>query len=179
MVFDPTESPYYKVVVVNCFLDKLDWNTSIQFDICSSESSSWKKVHFAAPTLLEITDQVYGAVWNGGVVLMACKCVDSCTNHDYSYFRYDVVEENLSTARVPSSETSLFKFIQYFGECVGDLLLIQSALYQGTKFTVLNMMDGENCFQWNIKCAVDLKPLTLLNTRGGGILGGKCFEGIK
>ncbi|KAF7129819.1 hypothetical protein RHSIM_Rhsim10G0184900 [Rhododendron simsii] len=162
LVFDPKKSPYYKVVVVS-----FDSNAS-QLDVYSSESGSWKSPPILAPKVHEHSF-VHGAVWNGELILMSCgrDLEFDCAKHDHLYIRFDIDAEKLTTARVPCLDSNFSQRIEYFGECNGHLILIQSSWFDPKEFKVLEMRDGENYFRWNVKYVVDLTPLGLTNRNCG------------
>lgn len=156
LVFDPKQSPCYKVVVVGY---SYDLNTS-KFDVYSSESGSWKSTTIA-PRIRHWGIK-YGAVWDGAIIVMSC---GEDRDHGPLCFRFNVDEEKLTSTRVPFSDTNCLEKILYFGECRGQLLLIQAPSYRATEFRVLEMMEDENNFWWTVKYVVDLKPLLLLGRR--------------
>ncbi|KAG5529813.1 hypothetical protein RHGRI_030254 [Rhododendron griersonianum] len=85
-----------------------------------------------------------------------------CAEHEHFYIRFDIDAEKLTTTRVlPYLDSNISRRIQYFGECNGHLLLIQCSWYDPKEFKVLEMIDGENYFRWNVKYVVDLTPFRL------------------
>ncbi|XP_058185947.1 F-box protein At5g07610-like [Rhododendron vialii] len=173
LVFDPRKSPYYKVVVVSS-----DSNAS-QLDVYSSESASWKSP-ILAPKIHE-DSFVHGAVWNGELILMSCRrdVEIDCAEHDHLYIRFDIDAEKLTTARVPYWwDSNLSRRVEYFGECNGHLLLIHCSWFDPKEFKVLEMIDGENDFRWNVKYVVDLTPLGL-PSRSCGTFSVMCVMNVE
>lgn len=150
LVFDPKKSPYYKVLVVS-FSYVLN---TYQFDVYSSETASWK-----SPILtpnIHSPSAAHGAVWNGEMILMSFSDLKSC-------IRFDIDAEKLTTTRLLYSDCRLGRWILYFGECSGHLLLIQRYPW---KFEVLEMVKEENNFRWAVKCTVDLSSFQAVGRRG-------------
>jgi len=157
LVFDPKKSPYYKVLVVS-FSYVLN---TYQFDVYSSETASWK-----SPILtpnIHSPSAAHGAVWNGEMILMSCSDLkSSCAKHDHFCIRFDIDAEKLTTTRLLFSDCRLHRWILYFGECSGHLLLIQRYPW---KFEVLEMVKEENNFRWTVKCTVDLSSFRVVGRR--------------
>ncbi|KAF7130654.1 hypothetical protein RHSIM_Rhsim10G0184800 [Rhododendron simsii] len=165
LVFDPKKSPHYRVVVFNC---SYDWNT-FQLDVYSSESASWKSQILFPEIRFHNRKGIHAAVWNEELIMMRCDCGsnwETCAKHDHFYIRFDIDAEKLTTTRVPFLDSNLSQGAMYFGECTGRLLLVQRSWNDpADQLEVLEMMDGENSFRWNIKYVVDLTPFILQSRR--------------
>ncbi|KAF7144533.1 hypothetical protein RHSIM_Rhsim04G0064800 [Rhododendron simsii] len=153
LIFDPTKSPYYKVVLVS---SSSHFNAS-QLAIYTSECASWKNLGLSP----SIETSIYSAIWNGAIIWMRCKdWRGNCSKHEHAYSRLDVETEKLTVTRV-SSDPSLSKHMLYFGECGGRLLRIQLPSHAATEFSILEM--DRDDFRWIVKDRVDLKSLILPN----------------
>ncbi|KAF7144498.1 hypothetical protein RHSIM_Rhsim04G0064700 [Rhododendron simsii] len=146
LIFDPTKSPHYKVVLVN---NSHLLNAS-QLAIYTSEFASWKNVSLEP----RIENFGRGVIWNGGIIWR------SCWRREHIYYQLDVDTEKLTVTRVPP-DPNLSSCVIYFGECGGRLLLIQLPGNDFMEFQVFEMDRGD--FRWILRYRVDLTSLPLPN----------------
>ncbi|GFY80906.1 hypothetical protein Acr_01g0007150 [Actinidia rufa] len=153
LAFDPSKSPHYKVVLVSYDDSYLvSPGTFYDIDIYPSKTASWKHMRLTAPPGVSYLRRVF---WNGAIHWMSQENI---------HIRFDVDAENLMGTALPSIPRILSeKQIRYFGECGGDLLLIQTRMCHAMKFRILTM--DKDCSRWNVKYWVNLKPVI------SGILG--------
>ncbi|XP_058211479.1 F-box protein At5g07610-like [Rhododendron vialii] len=150
LVFDPTKSPHYKVVLHS----NSDYPNASRLAIYTSECASWKYVD-----LVPSIDSGRSAILNGAIIWMSCKdWKGNCSRHEHVYSRLDVDAEKLAVTRV-SSDPNLSKYTLYFGECGGRLLLIQLPTHDATEFSILEM--DTDAFCWILKDRVDFTSLIL------------------
>ncbi|KAF7145836.1 hypothetical protein RHSIM_Rhsim04G0064600 [Rhododendron simsii] len=155
LIFDPTKSPYYKVVLVS----SCDRVNALQLAIYTSECASWKNLRLS-PSIGYT--HLRSAILNGAIIWMTCEhWMGNCSRHEHVYSRLDVDSEELTVTRVPTDPnlSKNVKNILYFGECGGRLLLIQRPSRDATVFSI-HEMDRDD-FHWIVKDQVDLMSLVL------------------
>ncbi|XP_058206866.1 F-box protein At5g07610-like [Rhododendron vialii] len=149
LAFDPSKSPYYKVVLLSYHCGYVERSRSYRIYIYSSESASWKEVHVKAPIVGPYGRRVF---WNGAIHWMS---------HDDNHILFEsfnIDAEILTGTQTPKVPNILNgDKIQYFGECGGSLLLIQSREYSAMGFRILEMK--KDCCRWIVKCRVNLRPI--------------------
>ncbi|KAF7152477.1 hypothetical protein RHSIM_Rhsim01G0013700 [Rhododendron simsii] len=139
LAFDPSKSPHhYKVIL-------LGYNPC-EIGIYSSRSLCWKRVSLGI-------DQVYfyghGTFWNGAIHWLT---------DDNVLKRFDVDAEEILVMPNPQRPKILPRHkIMYFGECGGDLILIQSRSRCPGGFRILEL--ERDYTGWVVKCRVNLRPL--------------------
>ncbi|XP_058208991.1 F-box protein At5g07610-like [Rhododendron vialii] len=146
LIFDPTKSPHYKVVLVN----SSHLLNASQLAIYTSEFASWKNVSLEP----RIDNFRRGVIWNGGIIWR------SCSRCEHIYYQLDVDTEKLTVTRVPP-DPNLSTCVIYFGECGGRLLLIQLPINDAMEFKVFEM--DRDDFRWIVRYRVDLTSLILPN----------------
>ncbi|KAL7224467.1 hypothetical protein ACSBR1_025843 [Camellia fascicularis] len=124
LAFDPATSPHYKVLLFSySYVNNGHW---VEIEIYSSQTSSWKHVSVLEPRGARFMFSVF---WNGAI-------------HGISYAnvhaRFEVEEEKLIQTPMPRNPKILsHDKIRYFGECGGDLLLIQTPQRCAMGFRIL------------------------------------------
>ncbi|PSS36103.1 F-box protein [Actinidia chinensis var. chinensis] len=153
LAFDLSKSPHYKVLLVSYDDNYLvSPGTFYDTDIYPLEIASWKHMRLTTPPGVSYLRRVF---WNGAIHWMSQENI---------HIRFDVDAENLMGTALPSIPRILSKEqIRYFGQCGGDLLLIQTRMCHAMKFRILTM--DKDCSRWNVKYWVNLKPVI------SGILG--------
>ncbi|XP_058206865.1 F-box protein At5g07610-like isoform X2 [Rhododendron vialii] len=139
--FDPSKSPYYKVVLVSCH------SRSYQIYIHSSKSASWKEMHVKPPNGGSVGCKVF---WNGAI---------HWTSHANVHNRFDIDAENLTSMPMFLGKDEIW----YFGECGGSLLRIQT-VYPSLGFRVLEMK--KDCCRWIVKHQFSVKPIHSVHPKG-------------
>ncbi|CAL5376448.1 unnamed protein product [Camellia sinensis] len=144
LAFDPSKSPHYKVLLFSySYVNNGRW---VEVEIYSSQTSSWKHISVPEPRGARFMFRVF---WNGAI-------------HGISYanvhVRFEVEEEKLIQTAMPRNPKILsHDKIRYFGECGGDLLLIQTPQRCDMGFRILQM-HRDYC-EWIVKYRVHLRPI--------------------
>ncbi|GMP36160.1 hypothetical protein CsSME_00008371 [Camellia sinensis var. sinensis] len=144
LAFDPAKSPHYKVLLFSySYVNNEHW---VEIEIYSSQTSSWKHVSVPEPRAVPFMFSVF---WNGAI-------------HGISYAnvhaRFEVEEEKFIQTPMPRNPKILSPDkIRYFGECGGDLLLIQSPQPCAMGLSILRM-HRDYC-EWIVKYRVNLRPI--------------------
>ncbi|XP_058206873.1 F-box protein At5g07610-like isoform X1 [Rhododendron vialii] len=147
LAFDPSKSPYYKVVLISYHFSFEERSSFYLIYIYSSKTASWKEMRAIAP--LGGGSYQRRVFWNGAIHWM---------NSTYIHIRFDIDAENLTGTPMPKVPNILKEDkIQYFGECGGSLLLIQSREDSAMGFRILEMK--KDCYRWIVKCKVNLRPI--------------------
>lgn len=135
LAFDPSKSPHYKVLLV-C-------SSFYQVDVYCSQSACWRKVF--------PNQKCYGhsVFWNGAIHWLTDANL---------LLRLDANAEEIVVKPNPQLPKILPQNkIKYFGECGGDLILIQSRSRYPSGFRILKM--ERDYSGWVVKCQVNLRPL--------------------
>ncbi|XP_028072839.1 uncharacterized protein LOC114275050 [Camellia sinensis] len=144
LAFDLAKSPHYKVLLFSySYVNNGHW---VEIEIYSLQTSSWKHVSVPDPRGVPLLFSVF---WNGAI-------------HGISYgnvhARFELEEEKLIHTPMPRNPKILsYDKIRYFGECGGDLLLIQTPQRCATGFRILQM-HRDYC-KWIVKYQVYLRPI--------------------
>ncbi|KAL7221864.1 hypothetical protein ACSBR1_023751 [Camellia fascicularis] len=139
-----SESPHYKVLLFSySYVNNGRW---VEIEIYNSQTSSWKHISVPEPRGARFMFRVF---WNGAI-------------HGISYAnvhaRFEVEEEKLIQTPMPRNPKILsHDKIWYFGECGGDLLLIQTPQRCAMGFRILQM-HRDYC-EWIVKYRVHLRPI--------------------
>ncbi|KAL7221865.1 hypothetical protein ACSBR1_023752 [Camellia fascicularis] len=144
LAFDPSKSPHYKVLLFSySYVNDGHW---VEIQIYSSQTSSWKHISVPEQRGLRFLFSVF---WNGAIQGISCA-------NDHA--RFEVEEEKLIETPWPRNPKilSLDKF-RYFGECGGDLILIQAPQRCAMGFRILQMR-RDYC-EWIVKYWVHLRPI--------------------
>jgi len=159
LAFDPSKSPYYKVLLVSYKCDYVESSKSYSkyylVSMYSSKSAFWKEMHVKAPFGGSYKRMVF---WNGAFHWMS---------HDYVHIRFDIDTEILTLTPMPKVPNILCedKFL-YFGECGGSLVLIQTRENSAMGFRILEMK--KDCSLWVVKCRVNLRTMGSVFPEGYG-----------
>lgn len=156
LAFDPSQSPYYKVVCI-CN-DKMRDPTKHWIEIYSSETRRWRPSTTGTFRTKRFTVQFDGGVyWNGAIHWFSM-------NGTLFYFKID--DERMRRRRMaPMTRKSRpYPSKRYFGESGGRMHLVDH-IEDGDSpyFDVFEM--AEDCSGWNPKFRVDL---SVLRGRSGG-----------
>mgnify|MGYP003703475303 CR=1 FL=1 len=144
MAFDPSKSPHYKVLLFSdSYVNDGHW---VEIQIYSSQTSSWKHISVPEQRGLRFMFSVF---WNGAI---------QGISYENVHARFEVEEEKLIQTPWPRNPKilSLDKF-RYFGECGGDLILIQAPQRCAMGFRILQM-HRDYC-EWIVKYRVNLRPI--------------------
>lgn len=144
LAFDPAKSPYYKIILILYPRD----SGFYQIDIYFSETKSWKRVDLPV-TENGIFPLIQKAYWNGSIHWMSANDI---------HLEFDVDKEKLVETPLPKKPTLLSPFeIHFFGECCGNLLLVQYRTRTILGFRILEMKRGTR--HWIVKQRVNLRPI--------------------
>ncbi|GMP36165.1 hypothetical protein CsSME_00008374 [Camellia sinensis var. sinensis] len=144
LAFDPSKSPHYKVLLFS--YSNVNDGHWVEIEIYSSQTSSWKHISVPEPRGVRFMFSVF---WNRAI-------------HGISYAnvhaRFEVEEEKLIQTPMPRNpKIYSYDKIRYFGECGGDLLLIQTPQHCAMGFRILQMR-RDYC-EWIVKYRVNLRPI--------------------
>ncbi|KAI8020369.1 F-box protein [Camellia lanceoleosa] len=144
LAFDPSKSPHYKVLLFRySYANNGSW---VEIEIYSSQTSSWKHIYVPDPRDVPFKFSVF---WNGAI---------HCISYANFHVRFEVEEEKLIQTPMPRNPKILSPDkIRYFGECGGDLLLIQTPQPCAMGFSILQM-HRDYC-GWIVKYRVNLRPI--------------------
>ncbi|KAL7170799.1 hypothetical protein ACSBR2_035636 [Camellia fascicularis] len=118
----------------------------VETEIYSSQTSSWKHIYVLD---LRGVRFMFSAFWNGAI---------HCVTYANVHARFEVEEEKLIQTPMPRNPKTLsHDKIRYFGECGGDLLLIQTTQPYVMGFSILQM-HRDYC-GWIVKYRVNLRPI--------------------
>ncbi|XP_058202946.1 F-box protein At5g07610-like [Rhododendron vialii] len=153
LVFDPSKSPHYKVVVVSRYEEE-----SFEIDVYSSETRSWKNIDIDVYNLGSID-------WKEIFFLrsFSCSCGEAIYWLSYrsSLLKFDVHTEKMLTLPLPEGTIILPEHtFKYIGVCGGSLILIQNLLIPAKKLVILEL-DIKSCqwVTWVLKYRVDLRTI--------------------
>ncbi|KAF7153198.1 hypothetical protein RHSIM_Rhsim01G0016900 [Rhododendron simsii] len=153
LVFNPSKSPHYKVVVVSRYEEE-----SFEIDVYSSETQSWKNIDIDVNNLGSVD-------WKEIFLLQSFSC--SCGEAIYwlsyrsSLLKFDVHTEKMLTLPLPEGTIILPEHtFKYIGVCGGSLILIQKLLIPAKKLVILEL-DIKSCqgVTWVLKYRVDLRTI--------------------
>jgi len=143
LAFDPSKSPFYKVVLVGYLFEYKERPSSYLIHIYYSKTASWKEINAKAP---DGGSYWRRAFWNGAIHWMNCANM---------HIRFDIDEENLTGTIMPKVPNILAEDkTRFFGECGGSLLLIQTRQSYAFGFRILEM--EKDCCRWIVKYRVNM-----------------------
>ncbi|KAJ0042079.1 hypothetical protein Pint_18035 [Pistacia integerrima] len=147
LAFDPSNSPYYKVVCVkDCNLSE----SSFQIEIYSSQTGTWRVCNSSfnypnTPFFME------GVFWNNAIYW--------CKSWSPSIY-FDMDKEEVREMPMPPNINGLDeKWSWYLGTSRGHLHLIEIYSPFNTIFNIYEMEKREDCCRWIVKYQVDLSPI--------------------
>ncbi|KAK6117839.1 hypothetical protein DH2020_048421 [Rehmannia glutinosa] len=145
LAFDPTKSPYYKVVCVRRLGLHMVGGNLYQFEVYSSETGSWIKCGEPFTTQVNFEDGIY---WNGAI-----HWTNNGTGRDSLYFNID--NQMLGVMPIPPIGWDCINNY-YFGESFDHLHYIK-IVGPELHFDVYEMRRDYS--EWFIKYNVDLSPV--------------------
>uniref|UniRef100_A0A5B6YU07 F-box domain-containing protein n=1 Tax=Davidia involucrata TaxID=16924 RepID=A0A5B6YU07_DAVIN len=145
LAFDPSKSPYYKVVSLRRRRDQF-----YQIELYSSENGSWRPSGdpFEAPSGVNFSNGVF---CNGAINWL---CSSSKTS-----LCFDVDQEQLRTIPSPPKQSPINRVYRHFGESQGHLHLIE---YNGYFCVIIKVYEMErDCSKWFLKDRIQLRTADL------------------
>ncbi|XP_044505729.1 F-box protein At5g07610-like [Mangifera indica] len=147
LAFDPSKSPYYKVV---CVKDCFNSESSIQIEVFSSQTRTWRVCNSSfnypnGPFFME------GVFWNNAIYW--------CKSWSPSIY-FDLDKEEVREIPMPPNVSELGeKWSWYLGASRGRLHLIEIYSPFNTIFNIYEMEKKEDFCRWVVKYQVDLSQI--------------------
>ncbi|XP_061993968.1 F-box protein At5g07610-like [Rosa rugosa] len=169
LAFDPSISPFYKVV---CVTNYSFWGQSHHLDIYSSETEEWKELLMVPlfPSYPMHFDHrsTEGAVYCNGKIHWIRRITDRYGYDSWCHFRdgrfirdegdvlhyFDIDEQSLQLVAAATPVPVAVRADRYFGESGGHLYLIEFYKHYDPQFDIMEMERDYSC--WFIKHHVDL-----------------------